>query len=584
MPEQDARGLDTAEVAQARSEVTRLRRAAAGAPERAVLGLALYRLAMLLGSTPGGLTEGAELMAEAVAVFRALTDRDQVRYRPALASALDMLALLVGLLGRRAEARVPATEAVALLREAARLEPELEPELAGALARLGNQLAETGAHQEALARIEEAVLLRRKLVARSVTPLMTALFTQRPPAAGPSTADARAELASALGDLGIKLEEMGRFEQAVPALEESVAGYRSLGRPRTPSDQTGYEMTLLTLTGALTKLGRAAEAAPYRTELVGLRDRLAAVSPDLLASLDQLWERHGFRLTEDGEFTRTSVPGPQLPPPDPKLVERIDRLNSEGLTLGRAGRADAGAELLREAVDLSGGHDHPAFQLLHAGCLHSLGLLLAWGGRAAEALSATEHAVRIYRHQLSRFPGRVRHLYADALDSLGRRLAVLGRHREARAATEEAVVLYRQLVAAGAAEHIAGLATALNHLGIRCADTDDHTGSLTATSEAADLYRRLYAQDPEQHRSGAVHVLSNLALRHSRLEQTEQVLAPFREAVEILDSLGTQPPGSDVEQLAGSMEWLDHYLRHHGHRSEARVARRTADRLRRASR
>ncbi|WP_457029825.1 tetratricopeptide repeat protein [Kitasatospora sp. P5_F3] len=580
MPGRDAQGPDTAEPAQARAEVARLRRSAAGAPEQADLGLALYRLAMLLGSTPGGLAEGAELMAEAVAVFRRLADRDQAGYRPALASALDMLALFVGLLGRRAEARVLATEAVALLREAARLEPELEPELAGALARLGNQLAETGAHQEALARIEEAVLLRRRLVASSRTS-----FAAFPSTASHGMDDARAELASALGDLGIKLAEMGRGEQAVPVLEESVGIYHLLGRrSQAPSDQAAYGATLFTLTGVLTELGRATEAAPYRAESAGLRDRLAATAPDLLASLDHLGQQHGFRLTHDGEFTRTSTPGPRIPAPDPTLLKRIGRLNSEGLALGRSGRAGAGAELLRDAVGLSAGHDHPGLHLVHANCLHSLGLLLAWDGRATEALSVTEQAVRIYRHQLPRFPGQVRHLYADALDSLGRRLAVLGRHREARAATEEAVVLYRQLVAAGAAGHTAGLATALNHLGIRYADTDDHTASLTVTSEAADLYRQLYAQDPEQHRSGAVHVLSNLALRHSRLEQTEQVLAPFREAVAILDSLGAHSPGSDVEQLAVSMEWLDHYLRHHGHRSEARVARRTADRLRRASR
>ncbi|MFJ3905435.1 tetratricopeptide repeat protein [Streptomyces sp. NPDC090025] len=587
--------VDERLLAEVRRDADELRSRAGADPERYLprLLVCLHGLVGLLTEDPGRYAEATVVLGEAVEHFRTLAARDPAEHGPGLAAALGQRALLLGLLGRRAEALPPAREAVGLLRAAARRDPGQLPDLALALTNLGNQLAELGQHAEALELIREAVAIRRR------------------------SADA-AGLASALADLGIKLGEMDRKDEAVVTLREAVelfragaggvggaggiAGASGSGRAARSADPGQHYATLLALVRELDQLGRSAETAPFVAEAQALRQSLAAADPGVLRAMDSVLRSHGTSVTPDGRFRREPLrtatapgagagagtgagAGARRPEPiAPDALQRVHRLNDQALGLVAAGSLDLAAATLRDAVGLCEAHapGDPRAALALARTLHNLGLTESWRGRHPEAFGAVDEAARLYRRHLGVAPERLRPVLADVLDSLGSRLAALGRHAEALAPAQEAVVLYRALVDRDPDTHLHGLARGLNNLGIRLTDMDRHEDALRAAREVVAVYRRLRADAPGRYRYGMCHALGNLALRLARTGRDDEVLAPTMEALDLLFEMrGPHHPSDDVGSLAESLDWLAWYHRKHGRRAEARKVKRAAAELRR---
>ncbi|MEU9996751.1 tetratricopeptide repeat protein [Streptomyces sp. NPDC050848] len=551
---------DEGTLREALCEASELRELARADPERYLprLGVCLHGLASVLAGFPERLEESAEVLEEAVDVFRELGARDPVGHTSGLAAALGRRALVLGLLGRRAEAYDLAREATGLLRELARREPEVHlPRLAWSLTNLGNQLAELGRHHEALEVIREGVAIRRRLGDRE-------------------------GIASALGELGIKLGEMGRNDEAVVTLREAV----DLFRAAAPwANQGEHYATVLALIHELHRLGREADAAPYVAEVVSLRRSIAANRSGQLPFMDAVLRRYGYTVTPEGGFRRESSGSATTSssPAAPLQLDRVHAMNDQALRLVSAGNLDLAAETLRDAVALCRTHAQTDANaaLALARSLHNQGLTQGWLGRHVDALAPADQAVHLYRRYLKVNPGRIRLALADALDSLGNRLAALGRHADALVPAQESVALHRQLADADPDTHLHGLARSLNSLGIRLTDTGRHDDALRSAREVVAIYRRLRADDPEKYLFGPVHALSNLALRLARADREDEVLAPTMEAVDLLfDARGPHHPSNDVASLEESLTWLARYLKKHGHRGEARTVKRAAAGLR----
>ncbi|MFF9012515.1 tetratricopeptide repeat protein [Streptomyces sp. NPDC014870] len=539
------------------------------------LGACLHGLASLLAEDPERFGESAEVLGEAVDVFRKLAALDAEGHASGLAATLGRRALVLGLLGRRAEAYEQAREATGLLRDLARRDPGLHlPDLAWSLTNLGNQLAELGRHHEALEVIREAVAIRRRLGERDA-------------------------LASALGELGIKLGEMGRGDEGVVTLREAVDLFRAAAPRADPGERYA---TVLALVHQLHQLGREAEAAPYVAEFVDLRRSVATSDPSRLALTEALLRRHGYTVTSDGRFRRESSgsrssSGSSSPPRPSVPLDRVHGMNDQALRLVSAGNLDLAAEILRDAVALcrtsaaagtrtatgapTRTGDGADVALALARSLHNQALTQGWLGRPADALASADEAVGLYRRHLKAHTRRIRPALADSLDSLGNRLAALGRHVDALAAAEESVALFRRLAEDDPRTHLPSLARAMNNLSIRLTDTGRHDEALRSSREVVAIYRGLRVDDPEKHLDGAIHALANLALRLARADREDEVLAPTMEAVDLLfGARGPHHPTSDVARLAESLSWLARYLRKHGRRGEARTVRRAAAALR----
>jgi tetratricopeptide (TPR) repeat protein len=267
----------------------------------------------------------------------------------------------------------------------------------------------------------------------------------------------RADLATALVNLGLRLSRLGRIEEALQAGQEALTIRRELDE----ADPDGLRGELATCLASLgiwySKLGRTPDALKAEQEAVSIRRELVAIDPlryrsDLAASLDNL----GITLSE---------------------------LGRPATALGPVGEA---ATIYRDLAEADPGRYRPDL----ARCLASLGIRYARLDRPAEALPPSEEAVTI-RRELARVNPR-RHLpnLARSLANLGFRYCELGRWTDAVPAGREAVTIYRELVAASPgyrrelARALGGLAAALAALG---RDTEAER----AEGEAAEITREL---------------------------------------------------------------------------------------------
>jgi len=152
----------------------------------------------------------------------------------------------------RQEALAAIEEATALCRRLAERRPDtFLPDLAMSLNNQSAQLSGLGRREEALAAIEEAVGLRRRLAER------------RPDAFLP-------DLAMSLNNQSDSLNGLGRREEALAAVEEAVALYRGLAERRPDAFLPDLAMSLNTRSDSLSGLGRRQEALAAVEEAVDL--------------------------------------------------------------------------------------------------------------------------------------------------------------------------------------------------------------------------------------------------------------------------------------------------------------------------
>ena len=136
--------------------------------------------------------------------LKSLLDQGHEQHQAEVARLANNLAVRLSELGRRADALLPAQEAVDLRRALARQNPDaFTPNLASSLNNLANRLSDLGRRTDALLPAQEAVDLRRTLA------------RQNPDAFTP-------DLASSLGMFGQVLEANERREEALASFAEGI--------------------------------------------------------------------------------------------------------------------------------------------------------------------------------------------------------------------------------------------------------------------------------------------------------------------------------------------------------------------------
>ena len=170
-----------------------------------------------------------------------------------LARSLNNRGLLLVELGRREEALVTIDEAVHLLRNlAANNWDTFALELASALSNLSAALAGMGQCAPALEAASEATTLCRDLARMGASASV---------------------LPRVLSTLGLRLGDVGRYEEAVSVTREALDLYRATPRPSQSVDAPGIAGCLSNLGKALSYLGRPDEALVASRKRGAVRSR-----------------------------------------------------------------------------------------------------------------------------------------------------------------------------------------------------------------------------------------------------------------------------------------------------------------------
>ncbi|MGW3957844.1 tetratricopeptide repeat protein [Streptomyces sp. NPDC004752] len=328
------------------------------------------------------------------------------------------------------------------------------------------------------------------------------------------------DLARSLSDLGLRLADVGRRDEALAVTEEAARICRRLAAGNPAAYESDQARALSNLSLHLAGEGRREEAVTGTEEAVRIYRRLvaddpAAYEPDLARSLSNL----GLWLAAVGR--------------------REEALTaSEGAV--RAYR--------RLAVGSPAGYESDL-----ARALSNLGLWLAEVERRGEALAVTDEAVRIYR----RFAADNRAAYepdlARALSNLGARLADARRQEEALTASEEAVRIYRRLAVGNPAAYEPDLARCLSNLGLFLATAGRRGEALTLAEEAVRIRRRLVAGNPAAYEPDLARSLSNLGLWLAGAGRREEAVTGTEEAVRIYRRLAVGNPAAYEPDLARSL-------------------------------
>ncbi|WP_346619577.1 tetratricopeptide repeat protein [Blastococcus montanus] len=434
-----------------------------------------------------------------------------------------------------------------------------------------------------------AALPEHTIALREAAMVLTARRVQHLRRSGPQD-----ELAGWLNNLSIRLDHVGRREDALTAIEEASGLYRALAAARPDAFTPALATALNNLSNRLAGLGRREDALTAVEEAVALHRALAAArpdafTPDLAMSLNSLslWLA-GLGRREDalaaveeasGLYRTLAADRPDAFTPD--LATSLTNASNRLADLGR--REDALAAI-EEASGLyrTLAADRPdAFTPHLATSLNNASLRLAGLGRREDALTAIEEASGLYRTLAADRPDAFTPDLAMSLNNLSNRLAGLGRREDALTAIEEAVGLRRTLAAARPNAFTPDLATSLNNASNRLADLGRREDALTAIEEASGLYRTLAAARPDAFTPDLAMSLNNLSNQLGSLGRREDALAAIEEAVTLRRTLAAHRPDAYIPDLAMSLNNLSIRLAGLGRREDALAAIEEAVTLRR---
>ncbi|HEX8819434.1 MAG TPA: tetratricopeptide repeat protein [Archangium sp.] len=311
----------------------------------------------------------------------------------------------------------------------------------------------------------------------------------------------RAERARLLNNLGNRLSELGRREEALEATREAVELRRALAQRNPDAFWPDLAMSLKNLGHSLSELGHREETLEATREAVEVYRALEQRNPD------------AFR-------------------PDLAMS-----LNNLGNSLSELGRREEALEATHEAVEVYRAlaqRNPDAFRPNLAGSLNNLGAMLRELGRREEALEATREAVEVYRELAQRNPDAFQPYLAMSLNNLGIDLNELGRREEALEATRQAVELRRALEQRNPDTFRPDLAGSLNNLGAMLRELGRREEAPEATREAVEVYRELAQRNPDAFRPDFAMSLNNLGAMLRELGRREEALATVGEAIDNL--------------------------------------------------
>jgi len=410
-------------------------------------------------------------------------------------------------LGRPVQALPLFQEALAIRRELVANPGHEEYEhddLADSLINLGIVFSELGRPVDALPVTQEAVEIRRELAATN------------PERYGP-------DLAESLDNLGSQLAALGGVTDALPVIQEAIEIYRDLTAFHSDRYHPGLASSLDNLGIRFAEPGQSAEALPATQEAVKIRRELAAANPDrfgsdlayslsnLAAVLSELGRpADALPITQEAVDIRRELAATN---PDRYRSDLAGSLADLGIRFRELGRSADALAVTQEAVEIRREliETHSNLRLIDlAGLLTNLGALLCEFGRLDDALTVTREAVEIRRELAATNPDRHRGDLAPSLDNLGVIMAQLHRLGDAMPVMQEAADIYRELASANPNAYRKDFAAALNNLGVLFTELGRPAEALRIIQEAIEIHRELAATDPARNRQGLVASLTNL--------------------------------------------------------------------------
>ena len=403
-------------------------------------------------------------------------------------------------------------------------------------------------------------------------------------------------LAGALNNLSLRLADVGRREDALAAIKEAVALRLPLAAARPDTFILGLAMSLNNLSNQLADEGGREDALAAIEESVSLYRQLAATqpdmfTPDLAMSLNNLSNQlaavgrreDALAAIEEAVILRRQLAAAHPDTFTPDLAMSLNNLSNR---LDDVGRREDALAAIEESVALRrqlAAARPDAFTPDLAGSLNNLSLRLAAVGRREDALAVIEESVAVHRQLAAARPAAFTPDLATSLNNLSVQLAAVERQEDALAATEEAVSLYRQLAATRPAAFTPDLAASLNNLSTRLADAGRREDALAAVEESVALRRQLAAARPAAFTPDLATSLNNLSLRLTDAERQEDALAATEEAVSLYRQLAAARPAAFTPDLAASLNNLSTRLADAGRREDALAAVEESMALRRAA-
>ena len=378
----------------------------------------------------------AALHASKVRFLRA-EPSDGDEHRAILARALMNLARAQDQLGRHVAAAATNQEAVDLRRELVAHDRAAHlPDLAASVGDVANRLAEAGRRPEGLAATQEAVVLYRELAALHPDAHLR-------------------NLAASTNNLAVRLGEAGRRDDGLTAVKEAVDLLRKLATLDRDAHLPDLATTVVNLANRLAEAGRRTEALAAAQEAVDLGRELVALNrdahlPDLAASINNV----AGRLGEASHHT-------------------------EALTA-----AQEAVDLFRELAALNRDAHLPVL----AGSVMNLARRLGEAGHHTEALTAAQESVDLFRELITLNRDAYLPGLATSVNNLANRLADVGRGADALTVAREAVDLRRELITVNRDAYLPDLATSVYNFALRLLDVGRGADALTVAREAAQLY------------------------------------------------------------------------------------------------
>jgi len=250
---------------------------------------------------------------------------------------------------------------------------------------------------------------------------------------------------------------------------------------------------------------------------------------------------------------------PQFTPDEEKLAAEAVKLNGEGFQLFQRGYAAEAIVKARDALEirrkLYPAAKHPDGHPDLAGCLNTLGALLAVMGSYEKALPHYEQALAMYRklYPAAKYPDGHRDL-AQSINNLGGLLNDMGSIEKALPHYEQALAMYRKLYPPSQySDGHPQLAGSINNLGALLNELGSHEEALPHYEQALAMYRKLYpaAKYPDGHPNLATNI-NSLGILLQVMGQSEKALSHFEEALAMRQKLGRRmlAMASEAEALA----------------------------------
>ena len=276
----------------------------------------------------------------------------------------------------------------------------------------------------------------------------------------PDEPDVRAHL---LNNLGKRLNDLGRREEALDTTTEAVGIYRRLAAARPDAFEPNLAASLSNLGSWLSALGRREEALAATTEAVGIYRRLAVARPDAF---------------------------------EPDLAASLSSWSAALALNGRVEEAVAAAykcvEIQRRLARLWPAAESSAL----AQSLTQLGGWLLHLERVEEGLDVCAEAAALQEGLAAMHPETFLPALAQTLGVQAAGLASLGRLEEALGASAPAVDIARALATALPEAHLLLLAgTMLSHSGV-LGEAERRAESLAIAQEALDLLWPAFLRQP----------------------------------------------------------------------------------------